>query len=123
MCALRRNGYSGNDWIATHIAEPAEGRNWQHCKEAIRLHCDRWIDEGLKMERNLAMDKTFEMTKNDSAFLPHACRSVIVGLGWWCAGEMDLDASIVALNKDKVVDFIVRYAKTQGPGVYHQGDD
>jgi len=27
MCALRRNGY-GNEWIATHIAEPAQGRNW-----------------------------------------------------------------------------------------------
>jgi len=84
MCSLRRQGYGGNEWIATHIAEPAQGRNWQECKEAIRFQCDKWIDDGLKCERNLSMEKTFEMKKNDSAFLPQECKSVMIGLGWEC---------------------------------------
>ena len=47
------------------------------------------------------MEKTFEMKKNDSAWLPAECKSVIIGLGWTCDGSIDLDASIVALKADK----------------------
>jgi hypothetical protein len=50
------------------------------------------------MERNLSMEKTFEMRKNDSAFLPQECTSVVVGLGWTPQGYIDLDASVVGLN-------------------------
>ena len=47
------------------------------------------------------MDKTFVMQKNDCASLPANMKSVVVGLGWDCNGDVDLDASIVCLDKDK----------------------
>ena len=47
------------------------------------------------------MDKTFVMKKDDCATLPAGMNSVVVGLGWDCYGDVDLDASIVCLDKNK----------------------
>jgi len=77
----------------------------------------------MKYERNLSMEKTFEMKKNDSAFLPQECKSVIIGLGWTCPGSIDLDASVVGLKENKKESFIVNYGNKIGPGVTHRGDN
>ena len=69
------------------------------------------------MERNLSMEKTFEMRKNESAFLPKECKEVIVGLGWTCTGYIDLDASVVGLYANKKTAFIVSFKKKIAPGV------
>ena len=43
---------------------PTQGKDWQECKEAIRAEVDKFVDDGLKCERNLSMEKTFEMKKD-----------------------------------------------------------
>jgi stress response protein SCP2 len=69
------------------------------------------------------MEKTFEMKKNDSAFLPQECKSVMIGLGWTCKGSIDLDASIVGLRANKEVDFTVNFGNKSAAGVTHRGDN
>lgn len=47
------------------------GKDWLECKEEIRQTCDQlYIEDFMKGERNLSMEKTFVMKKDDSAFLP-----------------------------------------------------
>ena len=80
-CCLRRGKQYG-EWIATKIGVATEGTNWQECKEAIRMEAEQYVNEDLKCERNLSMEKTYEMSKGMSASLPVQCRSVYIGLGW-----------------------------------------
>jgi len=84
---------------------------------------DKWVDEGLKCERNLSLEKNFEMKKNDSAFLPEGVDSVIIGMGWTCNRNFDLDASIVAMDANKNKTFHVNFGTKKGPGVTHRGDN
>ena len=42
---------------------PTQGKDWQECKEAIRAEVDKFVDDGLKCERNLSMEKTFELKR------------------------------------------------------------
>ena len=102
---------------------PANGRNFQECKEDIRLQTDKYVADFLKGERNLSMEKTYEMSKGDSLFLPDECRSVLVGLGWTCAGSIDLDASVIALNTEKQEVYTVYFGNKSAPGVTHRGDN
>ena len=69
MCCLRR-GQKMGEWIATKIGVPAEGKNWQECKEEIRSQAEKYVEEFMKGEQNLSMEKTFEMSKGQKAALP-----------------------------------------------------
>jgi len=46
----------------------------------------------------MAMDKTFQMKKDDSASLPPSLETVIIGLGWTTPKNVDLDASVICLD-------------------------
>jgi hypothetical protein len=80
------------------------GQHFEECMPAIRIEVDKFIDQVLIMKRKLTLDKTFNMQKNDIARLPEGHNHFIVGLGWECPprfGDIDLDASIICLDKDK----------------------
>jgi len=110
-------------WSVQEISRPAEGKTYQDCLEAIREEVDKHIDEVLKFERVLSMDKTYVMKKDDCAALPANMKSVVVGLGWDCAGDADLDASIVCLDKHKTVTETVSFSKLTAQGIKHRGDN
>ena len=125
MGALSRNGPGGVSWHLTQLGRATEGQHFQECLTVIREEADKFVDEGLKFERKLAMDKTFQMKKDDHAQLPDNAKAVLVCLGWSCDDAIDLDASIVPVSKEKepLQDRIVYYGRLQQPGMKHSGDD
>jgi stress response protein SCP2 len=73
----------------------------------------------MKGERLLSFEKTFTMHKNDVAVLPADFRSAVIGLGWDCEGSVDLDASVICLDKEKKRKDIIYFSKLKGSGVFH----
>jgi len=69
------------------------------------------------------MEKTFEMKKNDSAFIPKECRSLVIGLGWTCRGNIDLDASVLSLDANKKQVSLCNFTDKVEPGILHRGDN
>lgn len=61
------------------------------------------------------------MHKDDVCELPPG--SMIVGLGWTCDGAVDLDASIICLDKKKKKVDLINHTKTMGSGITHRGDN
>ena len=49
------------------------------------------------------------MKKGDNAQLPDTAKAVLICLGWSCIGDVDLDASVVPLDKDKIENNIVYF--------------
>lgn len=121
MCAMHKN--DNGQWFVMDLGTPTHGKNFQECITDIRAEVDKFLDEGLKDERVLSMDKTFTMHKDDSAILPEGCDCVIVGLGWTCPGSIDLDASIVCVDSNKGKQNIIYYGNKKGKGIIHAGDN
>jgi len=122
MCSLRRA--ANNTWKAQEISAPVSGGDWHESKEEIRAVCDQlYIEDVMKGERNLSMEKTFVMKKDDSCALPSGQNAVIVGLGWDCQKKIDLDASVIGVDSNKQKTFLVYYGDKEKPGVTHSGDN
>ena len=64
----------------------------------IRKVVDSNLEDWVKSERTLSLEKTFNMKKGDSANIPDALSQLNVGLGWDCASSVDLDASVLVLG-------------------------
>ena len=63
------------------------------------------------------------MNKNECVTLPKRINSLIIGLGWDCHSEVDVDASVVCLDKNKNTTSIIYFNnKFSGGGVQHEGD-
>jgi len=101
MCILHRNPQQPTEWSVTGVERPAMGKHFEDCMPAIREEVDKFVDEGLKCERVLTMDATFNMQKNDSASLPPEVKAVQVALGWTYPGDCDFDTSIICLDKNR----------------------
>lgn len=63
------------------------------------------------------------MKKDDDATIPSTMKSLIVGLGWECPGEIDLDASIICLDSNRNKTGIVNFKNLEEPGITHSGDN
>jgi stress response protein SCP2 len=98
MCALFRHPDTLN-WHYTSVREAATGRHFSACMVPIRAVVDKLIDPGARGERNLSMDKSFEMGKGDQVVIPKNVTKLVVGLGWTAKSEgLDLDASCIMLG-------------------------
>lgn len=130
LCALVAQdqwagGMMQKNWFITQLGVPTQGKTFQDdvCKTAMRMEVDKFIDEGLKCERVLSMETTFTMKKNDVAQLPSNIDAVIIGLGWDCDGDIDLDASIICLDQQKNKTDIIDFSNKNGSGISHRGDN
>ena len=69
------------------------------------------------------------MTKGSSAIIPQSLsssgNSICVGLGWECADSVDIDANVIVLNAERVVQTTCYYSSMSHPewGLQHQGDN
>jgi len=122
MCVIHKR--EDKKWIVKEIGKTTEGKHFEDCREDLRKETEKFIDSELKSQRILSMKETFTMQKDDSAFLPTRCDSVIIGFGWTCSiGNTNLDASAICLDTDKKMVDIIHHARKSGEGVTHAGDN
>jgi tellurium resistance protein TerD len=133
MGAVYRSGTDQN-WYLRSLQQPEFGFNFNDCLIPIRHIVDTMLDEGMKYERVLSGEKTFDMKKGDIAVLPPGTRSVAIGLGWTTRENLDLDGSVVLVgsvfpNQPILIDTVM-YSKTEYKNkhtgkvcVKHSGDN
>jgi tellurium resistance protein TerD len=90
----------------------------------IRSVVDSNLEDWVKHERTLSVEKVFNMSKGDSANIPENLSQLNVGLGWDCESSIDLDASVIVLGGSRVITTCY-FAQKSVPnfGLYHQGDN
>ena len=126
IVGMIKRGSGAGDWQFYSINKPcASGRNFQECMPSIRAAVDSLLPEWTKHERTLTMDKTFDMCKSDTARLPADLDNVSIGLGWDCSGSVDLDASIIVLDRARSILNTVYFGNRTdaGRGIFHSGDN
>jgi len=124
MCVIHKR--EDKKWIVKEIGKKAEGKHFRDCMKDLKKEVEKFIDSELVSQRILSMKETFTMQKDDIAFLPTRCDSVIIGFGWTCSGsisKIDLDASAICLDTDKKMVDIIYHEKKSGEGVTHAGDN
>ena len=102
-------GGGGGGWKVRATEKLVGGQTFVESMPEVREIVDAIldVDEGLKSERMLSMDKTFDMRKDEALnyLLPASLfgegNDLFVGLGWECHDSVDLDASVVAFNRLK----------------------
>jgi stress response protein SCP2 len=120
VCALT---LKDSKWQLKRVATNTNGNTFDDCKDTLREEADLFNDAIVIEERVLRKDKIFMMKKGDGARLPTGTNSIIIGLGWTCEFDFDMDASVVALDKDKKVADMIWYNKLEGSGMRHRGDN
>jgi tellurium resistance protein TerD len=123
---LIRKGADPRAWTVKAVGDVcAEGRNWNDCMGTIRRAVDSNLEEWVKHERTLSVEKVFNMNKGDSANIPDILSQLNVGLGWDCESSVDLDASVIVLGDNREVITTCSFERESVPdfGLYHQGDN
>jgi stress response protein SCP2 len=130
LCILIRGG-SPRKWTVKAAGELCpSGRNFNECMPSIRKCIDANLEDWVKDERTLDLEKTFNMKKGDNAIIPNELSQLCVGLGWDCASSVDLDASVIVLcgseipNNASAVETCSYSAKEKYDwGLRHTGDN
>jgi tellurium resistance protein TerD len=126
LATLVRQDNDPRKWKVTANGEMCPtGRNFEDCMPTIRKCVDAHLESWVSQERSLSMDKTFNMSKGDSAGIPTDLSRLCVGLGWDCDASVDLDASVIVVSAARQVAATCYYSKKNLPlwGLHHQGDN
>jgi tellurium resistance protein TerD len=126
LCSVRRQKQSDgtSKWLLKNVSKTMEGRNFNDCKAAIRKEViDSQIEPGLVGESVLSMDKTFNMRKDDVATIPSDLKNLFLGLGWTCEESLDLDSSVILVERNLKINSIVSFSNLSESGVKHAGDN
>ena len=132
LAVLYRKGAA---WSVRATEKAVAGRTFVESlpdvREAVDVILD--VDPGLKGERTLSMEKTFDMTKGGAYSLPESLfrggDDLFIGLGWECPESVDLDASVIAVYRPEQDGQrhgeTIYYGRKVGCGgnVKHQGDN
>ena len=98
LCLLIRNG-DPRKWTVKACGDLCPtGKNFNECMGTIRKCVDRELEDWVKEERTLSLEKPFDMKKGEQALLPNHLSSLCVGMGWDCDSSVDLDASVVVVG-------------------------
>jgi len=63
------------------------------------------------------------MKKEDTAKLPPGVNACVIGLGWSCKGNVDLDTSIICFDANMQVRDTIFFGNKKGSGITHRGDN
>ena len=122
---VRQDGNSRKWKVKANGVICPTGRNFNDCMPIIRKCVDEHLESWVTQERTLSMDKTFNMSKGDSARIPKSLNNLCVGLGWDCDSSVDLDASIIVVSAARKEITTCFYGKKSLPawGLLHFGDN
>ena len=124
LCLLIR-GSDRRSWTVKACGDLcATGRNFNECMPVIRQCVDRELEDWVKEERTLSLEKPFDMKKGENACLPNSLSKICVGLGWDCASSVDLDASVLVVGGGNVIKTCYYGNQTVHEfGLHHTGDN
>ena len=125
---IYRSPVTQTEWFYRRVEITGPGRTFVDSLPAILQHADQVLPSGARALHTLHAGKTFTMHKSETFVIPPNLfvggDDVYVGLGWDCEASVDLDASIVPLDKKGRCGTPVYFGdKTAIPGIVHQGDN